>query len=80
MLLELLTSTILTVGLATLITEYDGLMDVFLRLRQSRFKKLFECSTCLSPYIALIPAISLSMGLLDYLVIVGASVILTRHV
>lgn len=77
---ELLTSTILTVGLATLIAQYDGAFDFFLRLRTSRLGKLFECSTCLVPYLALIPALGLNIGFMDYLVIVGAGVILSRHV
>jgi hypothetical protein len=77
---ELLTSTILTVGLATLVSQYDGAFDLFLRLRTSRLGKLFDCNVCLVPYIALIPVLWLHMGFMDYLVIVGAGVILSRHV
>lgn len=77
---ELLTSTILTVGLATLIAQYDGAFDLFLRLRTSRLGKLFDCNVCLCPYLAVIPVLGFRMGLMQYLTIVGASVILARHV
>lgn len=77
---ELFQAVLITVGLATLVSQYDGLFNIFLRLRTSRLGKLFECNVCLSPYLALIPVLGLNMGFMDYLVIVGSGVILSRHV
>lgn len=77
---ELLQAVLITVGLATLVADYDGPFNIFLRLRTSRLGKLFDCNTCLVPYLALIPVLGLNMGFMDYLVIVGAGVILSRHV
>lgn len=77
---ELLQAVLITVGLATLVSQYDGAFNIFLRLRTSRLGKLFDCNTCLVPYLALIPVLGLNMGFMDYLVIVGSGVILSRHV
>lgn len=77
---ELLQAVLITVGLATLIAQYDGAFDLFLRLRTSRLGKLFDCNVCLSPYLALIPVLGFRMGLMQYLTIVGASVILARYI
>lgn len=80
MLLELLKAAIAAYGLSTLMAGYDGPFRIFFRLRKSRLGTLFDCNTCLVPYLALIPVLGLHMGFMDYLVIVGAGVILSRHV
>lgn len=77
---ELLQAVLITVGLATLVADYDGPFNIFLRLRTSRLGRLFECNVCLCSYLALIPVLGLKMGLMQYLTIVGASVLLARYV
>ena len=73
---ELLIATLATYGVATLIAEYDGPRDIFRKLR--RKGKVFECSTCLSVYIAVIPVLILSMSFLEYIAIIGAVIIIER--
>lgn len=77
---ELLQAVLITVGLATLVSQYDGPFEILLRLRTSRLGKLFDCNVCLCPYLAVIPVLGFRMGVMQYLTIVGASVILARHV
>lgn len=78
--MSLIYSIIITTGFSTLISQYDGLFDIFLHLRRSRLNKLFDCGVCLSVYLAIVPAILLNLSLVEYLTVVGASVIILRHV
>lgn len=78
--MSLIYSIIITTGFSTLVSQYDGLFSIFLHLRRSRLNKLFECEVCLSVYLAIVPAILLNLSLVEYLTVVGASVIILRHV
>lgn len=79
-LLDLITATLISTGLAVLMTDYNGPANIFVKLRSSRIGALFECPTCLVPYLSLAPIIGLYMNVWEYLAVVGAGVILTRHV
>ena len=78
--LVLIIAILLTCGIATLIADYDGPFSLFTKLRTSRIGKLFDCNVCLVPYIALIPLVGLHLTLMEYLAVVGASVLLARQV
>lgn len=77
--LQIIYAIIITTGLSLLIAHYDGLFNIFLNLRTSRLGSLFECAVCLSVYIAIVPTIGYELALMDYLVVVGASTMLTRY-
>ena len=75
--IDLLLATFITSGLALMISEYDGVFNIFVELR----KKLeaFNCAVCLSPYIALLPTLLLNLDFVEYLAIIGMSVIIVRR-
>lgn len=66
-------------GVATLVTEYSGPFNVFDRLRKTKVSGVFECNICLTPYLAIIPAFGLSLGMFGYFAVVGLSIILGRN-
>lgn len=72
-------AAIITYGISTVVSEYSGPFNVFLNLRVSKIGALFECSVCLVPYVAAFPVILLSMGAVEYFVVFGLSVLMTRH-
>ena len=78
--MNIIIAILITTGLSLMASDYDGLADIFLKLRKSRLGKLFECSICLTPYIALIPFLGLPLTFMEYLAVVGASVLILRHV
>lgn len=77
--INIILGVLTTYGLATILAEYDGPAKVFQKIRSSKLRPLFECSVCLSPYVALIPVLCLSMGFIEYLAVIGGSVILARN-
>lgn len=77
--LNLLLATLISTGFAVMLSDYAGPGNLFAKLRSSRIGKLFECPTCLVPYLSLIPVLGLGMTLWQYLAVVGAGIIVTRH-
>lgn len=73
-------SAVGTYGLATIVADYDGPFNMFDKIRSTRLGRLFSCNVCLSPYMALIPALSLDIGFVGYIAAVGGTVILARLV
>lgn len=70
----------MTYGLSTLISEYDGPIDLFVKLRSTKLLKFFECGVCLTPYVALIPTLLLGLSLVEYLATVGIVIMIVRKI
>lgn len=75
--IDIIIAILATYGIVTLVSQYDGPNDLFKKLRKD--KKVFECSVCLTPWIALVPAIFMPLGFFEYLSVVGATVLLDRN-
>lgn len=65
-------------GLATIVTEYDGPFHVFAKLRASKLNSLLSCAVCVSPYIALLLIPLMGISLVQYLAVLGGSIIIAR--
>jgi hypothetical protein len=79
--IELLLAIFGVYYLSIAITRYDGPANIFIKARSKAiepFKSLLICNVCLSPYIALIPALWLADGYINITLytfgIAGASV------
>lgn len=78
---DLIIAILATYGVVHLITQTDGLFDVFHKLRSVKNKtleKLFSCSKCQAVYISAIPVIGLHMSFWEYLATIGGVIILTE--
>lgn len=51
--IELIITALAVYGTSKLLVEYDGLMDVFYRIRSIKWLKMLTCVVCTSVYIAL---------------------------
>lgn len=75
--LEIGLSILAVYGISTLLADYSGAGDIFLKLRK---KGVPECSACIGVWIAIPFALFTGIGMLGYFAIVGANVILSRHI
>lgn len=81
MLITLLTALLATYGVAKLISNYDGLFNVFLwlRNRDSVIGKLFSCTVCLAVWVAIPVAYFAGFGVMGYLAIIGSVILIERN-
>lgn len=77
--IELTLSALATFGAAALISDYDGVFDIFLRLRKK--SKAFGCIVCLSFWIAIPMLYLTSIGIMAvvYLFAIVGLVIITER-
>lgn len=77
--IELVIGVFATYGISKLITSYDGLWGVFLRLRD-KFTTPFNCTVCTAVWVAVPIALFAGVGILGYLAIIGAVILIERVV
>lgn len=78
---DLIIAILTTYGIVTIVTESDGLFNIFYKLRgvkNEQLNKLFSCSMCMSVYIAVLPTVGLGLNLWEYLATIGGTILLTR--
>ena len=73
---EIVMVALATYGVATLVSEYDGVFDVFSKLRSNI--KAFRCVPCATVWIAIPIAVIMNVGVIGYLASVGISIALDR--
>ena len=79
--IDFIIAALATYGISSLVTSYDGLYEVFLKLRQKYPHSAFNCPACLSVWFAVIFTLLIYLGFLWLLVplaIVGVVIILER--
>lgn len=64
-------------GLGTLIADYDGPFNLFVKIRTRG--KLFTCSTCLAFWFAIALSLLAGLGFVETIAVIGTSVALARH-
>lgn len=77
-LIDIFLSILMVSGVCIMAANYDGPFGIFYKLRTSRLSKLFDCEVCLTPYIGLIALVGFNLSLMQYLAVVGASVLICR--
>lgn len=76
--MELILAILSTYGISTLISEYDGPFNLFVKLRNMDVSKVTSCSVCLSVWIAIPVSIIIGLTLVYYLSVIGAVILLNR--
>lgn len=76
--IDVVIAILATYGVSTLVADYDGPRDIFIRLRKR--SKFFECAVCLSPWVAVIPALLIGLSFVEYIAVVGGTIIIARNV
>lgn len=64
-------------GITTLLADYSGPKNVLVNLRKMGMP---DCSACLSVWVAIPFALFTGIGIAGYFAVVGANVILSRHI
>jgi len=79
--LSVLFTALATFGIATLISQYDGVADVFLRLRSIEpLHNFLSCTVCLSLWISIPFSVANGIGVIGYFATVGIVILLERLV
>lgn len=73
---SILLATMAAFGVSALITNYDGPFNLFIKLRSKL--PVFVCCVCLSVWVAIPIALYMNLGLIGYLAMIGAVILLER--
>lgn len=73
----IITAILATFGIASLLTEYDGPFNAFVRLR-GYVGGPFKCLVCLSCWVAIPICIYLGLNFIEYLAVIGGVIFIYR--
>jgi len=76
---DILITALATYGISSIVAHYDGLGQVFMKLRQKYPTSAFTCTICLATWVAIPIATHLSIGVVGYLAALGLILIVERN-
>lgn len=69
-----------TLGISSLISQYNGAFDVFQKLRNKFPRSPLTCTVCLSVWVAIPLSIFTGIGFIGYLAVIGLIIIEERFI
>ena len=76
--IEIIISSLATYGISKLVSSYDGLYGVFVRLRTKYPSSPLNCVPCLSVFLAIPIAYISEIGFMGYLATLGTIIMIDR--
>ena len=74
--LTIIVNMLAVYAVSTLLAEYNGFRDIFMKLRK---KGLPDCAVCLSVWTAIPAALLTGLSVVEYLAVVGGVILLVRN-